>query len=61
MTADFNSRRALALALLNNGDGLNRRSGQFLGGIAFDPTPLTPNQQIWFEALIERAGLTLEA
>lgn len=51
--------RALALALLNNGDGINRRSGQFLGQLcAPDHYPLTPKQSDWLGKLAERAGMS---
>ena len=49
---------ALALALLNRGEGLTRRSGQFLGQIAVDPFALTDKQFDWLSALAERAGLS---
>jgi len=57
---NFEARRAKALAILNNGEGLNRRSGQFLGQIACDPFPLSPKQADWFGKLAEKAGVVLE-
>lgn len=54
----FPERRALALALLNKGEGLTRKAGQFLGQIAVDPFALTDKQSDWLLALAERAGLS---
>ena len=51
--------RALALALLGKGDGINRRSGQFLGQLcAPDHYPLTPKQYDWLGKLAERGGMS---
>lgn len=53
--------RALALALLANGEGINRRSGQFLGQLcAPDHYPLTPKQFDWLGKLAERGGMADE-
>lgn len=50
--------RALALALLTNGQGINRRSGQFLGQLcAPDHYPLTPRQHHWFGQLADKRGM----
>lgn len=49
--------RALALALLNDGQTINRRSGQFLGQLVGEPSPLTEKQQAWLSKLAERAGM----
>lgn len=54
----FEARRALALALLNHGEGLTRKAGQFLGQIAVDPFALTDKQFDWLSALAVRAGLS---
>lgn len=54
----FEARRALALALLNRGEGLTRKAGQFLGQIAVDPFALTDKQSDWLSALADRAGLS---
>lgn len=50
--------RALALALLNKGEGINRRSGQFLGQLVGEPYPLSPKQYDWLGKLSERAGMS---
>lgn len=50
--------RALALALLNQGEGLNRRSGQFLGQLVAEPYPLSPKQWDWLSKLAERGGMS---
>lgn len=55
---DFPARRALALALLNKGEGLNRRSGQFLGQVAVCLEPLSEKQFDWLQGLAKRAGLS---
>lgn len=54
----FEQRRALALALLNKSEGLNRRSGQFLGQVAVCAEPLSEKQFDWLEGLAKRAGLS---
>ncbi|MEO7681425.1 MAG: hypothetical protein ABIS14_12180 [Sphingomonas sp.] len=36
---------------------LKPREGQFLGGIAFDASPLTEKQANWLRILTERHGL----
>ncbi len=43
-----------AIALLTSGAALKPRQGQFLGGIAFDPNPLTEKQADWLAGLLER-------
>ena len=50
--------RALALALLNKGEGINRRSGQFLGQLVGEPYALSPKQRDWLGKLSERAGFS---
>lgn len=51
--------RALALALLANGEGINRRSGQFLGQLcAPDHYPLTPKQYDWLGKLADKGGMS---
>ena len=49
--------RSLALALLNGGVGITRRSGQFLGQIVGEPGPLSEKQFQWLAALAERGGM----
>lgn len=49
---------ALALALLTAGEGINRRSGQFLGQLVGEPYPLSPKQYAWLGKLAERAGMS---
>lgn len=55
----FDDRRALALAILNKGEGLTRKSGQFLGQLCADGFPLTDKQHDWLVKLTERAGIAL--
>lgn len=51
--------RALALALLTLGEGINRRSGSFLGQLcAPDHYPLTPKQLDWLGKLADRGGMS---
>lgn len=59
--ADFPARRRLALDILEHGDRLTRKAGQFLGQCAVDPLPLSDKQEDWLLALAERAGLAVEA
>lgn len=56
-SAPFPDHRAAALALLNGSNRLNRRSGQFLGQLAVDMSPLSDAQLDWLAKLLERAGL----
>lgn len=49
--------RSLALALLNGGVGITRRSGQFLGQLVGEPSTLSAKQFEWLSALAERGGL----
>ena len=53
----FRDHRRAAMALLNNAE-LKPREGQFCGGIAFDPQPLTPRQRNWLDVLLDRHGLS---
>ena len=58
--ADFETRRAAALALLTANDPpLSRKASSFLGQVATDPSPLTPAQAGWFGKLLDRAGILL--
>ena len=51
--------RALALALLTNGQGISRRGCQFLGGLcAPDHYPLTPKQHQWLGSLADKGGMS---
>lgn len=51
--------RALALALLANGEGITVRSGSFLGQlVAPDHYPLTPKQHSWLGKLAEKGGMS---
>lgn len=52
--------RGAALAILNSGVGLNRRSGAFLGQTVAEPLPLSPKQLDWFLKLAERASIEVE-
>ena len=46
-----------AMSLLTTGVPLKPREGQFCGGIAFDPNPLTEKQRNWLVILLDRHGL----
>ena len=50
--------RALALALLNSGQANTRKSGQFLGGLVGEPSPLSPKQFEWLQILSDRGGMS---
>lgn len=56
MAEPFTDHRSAALALINVAP-LRSREGQFLGGIAFDETPLSPKQANWLSILLKRYGL----
>jgi len=60
MDLSFEQRRVLALAILNKGERLTRRSGSFLGQLVVDPTPMSEAQSDWFSVLVERAGLAAD-
>ena len=53
----FPHHRAAALCLLTGDHRLSRKAGQFLGQLAFDPTPLSEAQAAWLSKLLDRAGL----
>lgn len=55
--APYLTHREAALALLNGKCRLNRRSGQFLGQLAVDASPMSEAQANWLAKLLERAGL----
>ncbi len=58
MTAQpFDTPRAAALALLNQGGRLSRKAGSFLGQCCADPTPLSEAQREWLATLLSRAEL----
>jgi hypothetical protein len=57
MTMSFNSHQQAAMALLTCGAQLKRNEGQFLGGLAFDATPLTEKQRRWLDILLDRHEL----
>jgi len=52
----FPDHRAAALALLNGPNRLSRKSGQFLGQLAVDPTPMSEAQAGWLAKLLDGAG-----
>lgn len=56
MPIDPNKIRALALAILNSGCTLTRKSGQYLGQLVAEPLNLSPAQREWLDKLAERAG-----
>lgn len=53
----FATVREACLAVLNCGADLQRRDGQFLGGIAFQDFPLSDKQTAWLRGLLRRCGL----
>jgi hypothetical protein len=53
----FSNHRQACLALLTSGTTLTRQAGQFLGGEAVSPAPLSEKQLAWLGKLLERAGL----
>ncbi|NIJ32791.1 hypothetical protein [Sphingomonas oligoaromativorans] len=56
--SSFPDHRLPAKALLTSGVDLRPKEAQFLGGIAFDPHPLTEWQVTWLRALLQRHGLS---
>ena len=46
-----------AMAIITSGAALNRREGQFLGGISFEDRPLTEKQDNWLRILLAKHGL----
>jgi hypothetical protein len=57
MGTPFVAHRDAALALLNSGGRINRKSGSFLGQLAVDDTPMSEKQIAWLSTLLERASL----
>ena len=57
MANPFTSHRDAALAVLNGNNRLSRKSGQFLGQLAVDPSPLSDAQADWLAKLLDRAAL----
>lgn len=53
----FSNHRLAALALLNLGQRLSRKAGQFLGQLAVDPAPMSDLQAEWLAKLLDRASL----
>ena len=53
----FPTHRLAALALLNVGQCLSRKAGQFLGQLAVDPAPMSELQTEWLAKLLDRADL----
>ena len=53
----FSTHRQAALALLNGSARYNRRTGQFLGQLSVDDSPLTEAHLDWLAKLLSRAGL----
>ena len=52
----FTNHRQAALALLHCNHRLNRRTGQFLGQLAVDPSPMSKAQADWLAKILDRAG-----
>jgi hypothetical protein len=53
----FPNPRQAALALLNGEQKLSCKTGQFLGQLAVDPSPLSEAQANWLAKLLNKAGL----
>ena len=53
----FPNHRLAALALLNLGQRLSRKAGQFLGQLAVDSSPMSEAQNEWLAKLLDRAEL----
>lgn len=53
----FAHHRQACIALINSGHLFSRKEGQFLGGQAFDPGPLSERQSGWLDKLLVKAGL----
>ena len=51
--------KRVALAILNAGGKLTRKSGSFLGQCFAAPEELTDRQDEWFRQLAERAGVEI--
>lgn len=49
--------RDAALAVLTHGENVNRKSGQFCGQLAVDPTPLSDKQRNWLTKLLNENRL----
>lgn len=57
MARTFTDHRDAALALLNGGYRLTRKSGQFLGQLAVDPSPMSEAQADWLTKLLLKHAL----
>lgn len=57
MAKPFNDHRRAALALLTKGVELREKEGNFLGGIAYRPDPMSDKQANWLRILLDRHGL----
>lgn len=57
MGSFFNDHRCAALALLTKGVELREKEGNFLGGIAYRPDPMSEKQANWLRILLERHGM----
>jgi hypothetical protein len=57
MAKPFIDHRDAALSLLNGGFRLTRKSGQFLGQLAVDVSPLSKAQADWLAKLLCKHGL----
>ena len=53
----FPNHRLAALTLLNLGQRLSRKAGQFLGQLAVDSSPMSEAQKEWLAKLLDRADL----
>ena len=57
MASAFVDHRRAAMALLTKGVELKEKEGNFLGGIAYRPDPMSDKQANWLRILLERHGL----
>lgn len=57
MAKPFNCHRRAAMALLTKGVELREKEGNFLGGIAYRPDPMSEKLANWLRILLERHGM----
>lgn len=49
--------KGAAIAVLERGSDLNRKTGQFLGTVAVQDEPLSEKQRRWLDDLLNKHGL----
>lgn len=57
MAETFSDHRQAALALLNSDQRFTRKTGQFLGQLVVDFSPLSEAQAGWLATLLDKQGL----